>query len=180
MTSLQYIAGRVSALVKKYDTRDPFSICKSMDIHIRYKDLGYGIKAFYFYQSRIKNIVINNRVEQEFRRILCAHELGHAVLHGKLAAVRGFQEFNLFDSVVPTEYEANLFAAELLIDDGELKALLKGGETSFFALAQKLRVPAPLLDFKFRVLQSKGVPVTPPVYSRSDFLKDDVDGCFSS
>ena len=113
MTSLQYIAGRVSALVKKYDTRDPFSICKSMDIHIRYKDLGYGIKAFYFYQSRIKNIVLNNRVEQEFRRVLCAHELGHLFLHKKVNAI--FMDTHTFMNHNRFEKEANRFAIELLL-----------------------------------------------------------------
>ena len=49
-----------------------------MNIRIRYKDLGNSIKAFYFCQSRIKNIVINNRLNEAAQRILCAHELGHA------------------------------------------------------------------------------------------------------
>lgn len=48
------------------------------------------------------------------QRVLCAHELGHAVLHGKLAAMRGSRELELFDRTVPAEYEANLFPAELL------------------------------------------------------------------
>lgn len=117
MSTIQYIEQKVLSLVERYDTRDPFELCDAMDIRIRYMDLGNSIKAFYFYQSRIKNIVINIHADPHARHILCAHELGHSVLHGELAAMRGFQELELFDYLVPTEYEANLFAAELLIDD---------------------------------------------------------------
>lgn len=117
MSNIELIYEKVDLLAQKYDTRDPFKICESMDIHIHYKDLGTAIKAFYFYQSRIKNIVINSRSGSIVRRILCAHELGHAVLHGSLAAMRGFQEIELFDAIIPTEYEANIFAAELIIPD---------------------------------------------------------------
>ena len=156
MTNLPFICNKASEYIKKYDTRDPFEICDAMQIRICYKDLGHMIKAYYFYQSRIKNIVINSRVEEVVRNILCAHELGHAILHGELAAMRGFQEFELFDSIVPTEYEANLFAAELLIDDDDLLRLLNDNDKSFFSVAKELYVPAELLDFKFRILKNKG------------------------
>ena len=116
MTNVNYISNKVSYLVKKYGTRNPFKLCKELNIRISYKDLGYSIKAFYFYQSRIKNIVINSRIAKTVQNLLCAHELGHAILHENLATMRGFSELTLFDSVIPTEYEANLFAAELLIE----------------------------------------------------------------
>ncbi len=178
MVTMDYITGRVRALVKRYGTRDPFQLCEESGIRVRYKDLGKDIKAYFFCQSRIRNIVINQRTVDSVRRILCAHELGHGILHKELAAMRGFQELELFDSVAPAEYEANLFAAELLIEDDALLELLNDNEKSFFGVAQELSVPAELLDFKFRVLKNKGYRIESPYFSQADFLKKDLPGCF--
>ena len=177
MTQIEYICQNVNAIIKKHDTRNPFELCKNMNIRIHYKDLGTAIKAYYFCQSRIKNIVINSRAGTIVQRILCAHELGHSVLHGKLAAMRGFHELKLFDSLISTEYEANIFAAELIISDDDLLQLLNNRD-SFFDIARELYVPVELLDFKFRILKSKGAFISSPIISPSNFLKDDIPGCF--
>lgn len=174
MSNINFIYEKVDEITKKFNTRDPFAICNGMDIHIHYKDLGTALKAYYFYQSRIKNIVINSRSSMIVRRILCAHELGHAVLHDKLAAMRGFQELELFDTLVPTEYEANLFAAELIISDDEVLQLLNDTDKSFFSIAKELYIPAELLDFKFRVLKNKGLIIQSPYTAKSNFLKKDI------
>lgn len=174
MSNIDFIHKKVDILTRKFKTRDPFEICKSMDIHIHYTDLGNALKAYYFYQSRIKNIVINSRSGIIVRRILCAHELGHAVLHGKLAAMRGFHELELFDNLVPTEYEANLFAAELIISDDEILELMNDKDKSFFNIAKELYVPAELLDFKFRILKYKGLRIETPHIAQSNFLKNNI------
>lgn len=172
------ISEKIDALIRKYETRNPFELCDDLDIRIRYKDLGTAIKAYYFYQFRIKNIVLNTRSGRIVQKILCAHELGHALLHGELAAMRGFQELEMFDMTSRTEYEANLFAAELLIDDNELLELLNNSEKSFFGVAKELYVPAELLDFKFRILKSKGYHLEAPYIAQADFLKGNIPGCF--
>ena len=92
--------------------------------------------------------------------------------------MKGFQEFELYDAVLPAEHEANVFAAELLIKDNELLTLLNDSERSFFDVARELSVPAELLDFKFRVFKQKGYRVVPPYIASSGFLKDNIDGCF--
>ena len=171
MANMTYITQCAEALIKRYDTRDPFELCRELDIRIWYKDLGNDIQAYFFYQSRIKNIVINQHTSSISQKILCAHELGHGLLHKELAAMRGFHEATFFDSTSRAEYEANLFAAELLIDDNELLERLSGEEQSLFDLAKGLYVPAELLDFKFRILKSKGCQLEAPYIAQADFLK---------
>jgi Zn-dependent peptidase ImmA (M78 family) len=178
MGKISYIAEEVGRLVQKYNTCDPYKLCQAMGIKIRYKDCEYMLKAYFVVVSRIKSIVLNNRVSEDVARILVAHELGHAVLHRELAFLRGFQEFELFDMTSVTEYEANLFAAELLIEDEELLELLNDEDKSFFGIAGELCVPAELLDFKFRVLKNKGYHIEPPFLAQSDFLKKDLDGMY--
>ncbi len=176
MSNIKYIYRTVDQLIDKYDTRDPFKICKDSDIHLYYTDLGSALKAYYFYQSRIKNIVINSNAGSVVRRILCAHELGHATLHGKMASMKGFRELGLFDSLIPTEYEANLFAAELIISDEDLLNLLEESDGSLFSIASELYVPFELLDFKLKIMKTKGHNVNVPCISASDFLKRDITG----
>jgi Zn-dependent peptidase ImmA (M78 family) len=168
----------VDELTRKFDTRDPYELCRELGVCIRYKDLGQDIKAYYFYQSRIRNIIINTRVSEIVRRILVSHELGHDRLHKEIAMLKGFQEIELFNRATPAEFEANLFAAELLINDGELLKLLNDEDKTFFGVARELYVPAELLDFKFRVLKHKGYRIQAPYIANADFLKNEIDGCY--
>ena len=178
MSSIAYVSGVANSLTRKYDTRDPHRLCDELGVRIRYKDLGKDIKAYYFYQSRIRNIVVNNRISEPIQRILIAHELGHDRLHQEIAMLKGFQELEMFSMATPTEFEANIFAAELLIDDSALLELLNNEHASFFSAAKELHVPAALLDFKFRVLKRKGFRLEAPIIAQGDFLKNDIDGCF--
>lgn len=178
MPSLDYIAREAQALVRKYKTRNPYQICDELGIRIRLKDLGTDIKAYYFYQSRIRNIVLNHRVSETIRRILVAHELGHDRLHRDMAMLKGFQEVELFDAAQPAEYEANIFAAELLIDDNEILTLLNDDDKSFFGVAKELYVPAALLDFKFRVLKHKGYRIEAPYIAHGNFMRNEIEGCY--
>jgi Zn-dependent peptidase ImmA (M78 family) len=95
-----------------------------------------------------------------------------------MAMLKGFQEIELFDKTIPAEYEANIFAAELMIADSELLELLNDEDKSFFDVARVLCVPAPLLDFKFRVFKNKGYRIEAPYIANGDFLKNSIDGCF--
>ena len=101
---------------------------------------------------------------------LYSHELGHCVLHADSAASAPFHEVTLFDNTDHKEYEANIFAAELLLPDEQVLALLND-DLFFFDVAKKLCVPFEMLDFKFRVLKRKGYKVESPVVSQGDFLK---------
>jgi Zn-dependent peptidase ImmA (M78 family) len=92
--------------------------------------------------------------------------------------LKGFQEIELFDIARPAEYEANVFAAELLIDDNELLKLLNDDNMSFFDVARELYIPAALLDFKFRVLKHKGYRIEAPYIANGDFLRGEVEGCY--
>ncbi len=170
MAATNRIVAAVHELTCRASSRDPFKICEELDIRIRYHELG-SIKAYYFCQSRIKNIVINSSADDNLKKVLCAHELGHAVLHDRLVSHHAFHETSLFDSTTPTEYEANLFAAELLIGDEDI---IENKNSSFFHIASRLFVPKELVDFKCRIMKSRGYDINAPELSDSRFLKDDI------
>ena len=75
--------------------------------------------------------------------------------------------------IQPTaENEANMFSAELLLDDDEVLEQLE--ERSFFQAAQALYVPAALLDYKFRAMCEKGLLNRTMDYRHSKYLKEDL------
>ncbi len=174
--SIAYICQKVKQTAHKYRTSDPYQLCRDLHISLLLRPMGTkreSCKGFYLLQSRQQVIVINNDLLPELQRIILAHEIGHALLHRKAALKKAFSDFVLFDAASTLEYEANIFAAELLVNDHEILSLLNDDDTDIFAAASFFNLPPELLDFKLRILQHKGYKLaSPPLLARSDFLKD--------
>lgn len=172
---LKDIVTTVNRLKRKYRTRDPVKLCEQLGVRLEYIPMGkrdLDCKGFFVVIDRIRCIVINRDLDADTMRIVLFHELGHAVLHWRLAGrgVQPFSDFALFDATTATEYEANIFAAEYLMDtDDVLDALNE--DQSFFSAAASLGVPAELLDFKFRIMKRQNYAVQPPLEANSAFLK---------
>lgn len=175
MNNFNFICNETEKLIKKYDETDPFRLCKDMDIILNFYPMGNTsecCKGFFLSQSRIHSITINSDLSDDLQRIICAHELGHAVLHKDCGKINAFHDFGLYDSVNHFEYDANIFAAELLLSDEDVLNVLND-DLSFFQAAAKLYVPPEILDFKFRTLKWKGYKVIDtPLMSRGNFLKN--------
>ena len=77
-------------------------------------------------------------------RFVLAHELGHAVLHNDNGSKFFIDEYTCF-APGKFELEANKFAANLLINEKNLKDLL-GGDLS--SIASELEVPVQLVKIK--------------------------------
>ena len=119
-----------SKLISRYGTRDPFRICREKGIEVMFRDDFTGQKGAFSLMLNVPFIFINNKLSDEMKRIVCAHELGHAMLHRKLCQKRTNQtiyEYEIFDIRDSTEYEANIFAANLLIDENELNEYMSYG-----------------------------------------------------
>ncbi|KAF1083948.1 hypothetical protein SPSYN_02860 [Sporotomaculum syntrophicum] len=172
--SIEYISGQVTQIKQKYDQGDPYRLCRDLNILLLTEAMGSrprDCKGFFLYQARQPVITVNSDLAEELQRIILAHEIGHAVLHRKASKIRAFHDFALFDETSRYEYEANIFAADYLMDDNVVLDLLNE-DISFFGAASLLEVPAELLDFKFRVLKRKGYKVIdPPLQAQANFLK---------
>lgn len=168
------ICASVQALKRRFGVTDPVPLCQELGIKLLFQPLGTqpdAIKGFFLESKRIRTITVNSDLPLVLQRIIVAHELCHATNH-RASGIHAFHEVALFDQTTVMEKEANLFAAELLLDDDDVLEALNGDNT-FFAAAAVLRVPIELLDFKFRVMKWKGYKVTePPICTRSNFLRD--------
>ncbi len=76
---MDYISHLVASLCHRFGTRDPFQIAESLHIEILFHQLGDYLKGYFFYQSKVSIIIINSDLEEETQRMVCAHELGHAL-----------------------------------------------------------------------------------------------------
>ncbi len=112
---MNWIKAEVIKLLKKYKTNNPFEIASSMNIQVIHWDLHEEIKGFYKYDKRNKYIFINNNMEFSIQRFVCAHELGHAILHPR--SNTPFLREKTFFSKDKFEVEAHTFGVELLIQD---------------------------------------------------------------
>jgi len=121
------ISERAKALTMMYGTRDPFRIADELGINIMYTDALNRLKGMYRVIKRNRFIILNGKNSEQMSRIVCAHELGHDQLHREYAGTQALHEFVLYDMSTRREYEANVFAACLLLDDDEILELIKQG-----------------------------------------------------
>ena len=117
-------------LIRKYKTRNPFEIARNLGIEIIYADNLSRLKGMYRVIKRNRFIILNSSNSTSMNNIVCAHELGHDQLHREFAKSSPLQEFMLYDMTSRREYEANIFAANLLLDDKEVLDLIENGYDS--------------------------------------------------
>ncbi|EEK41997.1 MULTISPECIES: ImmA/IrrE family metallo-endopeptidase [Bacillus] len=101
-------------IAEKHQTTNPFEIASHKNISVMFENLGNTL-GFYSTYKRMKFIHINNQIDEITQRFVCAHELGHALLHPK--ANTPFLRNQTLFSVDRLEVEANTFAVELLLSD---------------------------------------------------------------
>ena len=105
----------VSKLIEKHRTNNPFKLAKRLNIEIIYDDLG-DIKGLFKKILRRKYIFINSTLSEFEKKIICAHELGHAYLHSSRELQFLIDKTTLIRSS-KLEYEANLFAHYLIFEN---------------------------------------------------------------
>ncbi|MCP0886967.1 ImmA/IrrE family metallo-endopeptidase [Ligilactobacillus sp. WILCCON 0076] len=97
-------------LAREYNTSNPFCICKNMGIPIEYINVDNPLgDTIYLDSSPV--ILLSNTIEEESKKyVVCAHELGHVVLHN------GIQNYYLLNRTTKRkmESEADRFANGLL------------------------------------------------------------------
>lgn len=108
------ISSKVKSLVRKYGTRNPFEIIKSMNVIVVFYPLE-GVKGFYQYFQRNNIIYIDERLSDHEKLFVCAHELGHMLMHKKANAI--FMDSRTQLNTDKYETEADQFAMNLLISD---------------------------------------------------------------
>lgn len=159
-----------SDLVKRCGTRDPFRIARELGIEVMFcSDLG-PLKGMYRVIKRNRFIFLNEDLSPRMQRIVCAHELGHDQLHRNLAKGNSLQEFMLYDMTTKPEYEANIVAAEILLDTNEVLEYIYQYEYTSEQIAFAMQTDINLVALKVAHLIETGYDLRRQEH-RSDFLK---------
>ncbi len=135
--------------VRQYGTRDPFTLAREMHIELLVRELG-TLKGFYKDVYGTPFIFLSRHLSRGEATLVCAHELGHHLLHRQFAAF-GFEEVSVFSPASRREYEANLFAAELLLDTKEVFDAARAGCTAT-QIAAALGADVRLVELKLAAM----------------------------
>jgi len=118
---MEYIEKKVKSLIIKHNTTDPIKLAESLGIVVVHEDLGNTL-GFYSKHFRFKFIHLNEKLGKEKLEFVCAHELGHAILHPD--SNTPFLKKNTLFSTDKIEMEANIFAMNLLFKEKDLNSQL--------------------------------------------------------
>ena len=109
----------VKSLIRKHKTRSPFEICNNLKINVVFSsELPNKVNGLYLNSSDYgKIILINSSLKMNKRDKVCAHELGHAILHSDINSINYHQNFD--GDLAEFEMEADMFSF-FLIDEIDL------------------------------------------------------------
>jgi Zn-dependent peptidase ImmA (M78 family) len=136
----------INRLAKKYDTRDPCELADYLGVVIIERPLGDKLGA-YMYIKKTKTIFINSSIDEALKKIVLAHELGHAILHKTQECY--FMKSNTLIVTSKFEWQANFFAANLLISDNLIDDYY--GYT-IDEISNTENIPVELLKLKFDLI----------------------------
>lgn len=166
---MKTIEDRVRALTARYHTRDPLELCQRMGIHLYIRPDFDRLLGMYAIVAGRRCIFLNGNLDEVQQSVVLAHEIGHDQLHRKEARTQGISEFTLFNMRQRPEYEANVFAAHLLIDETQIDQMGQEG-MDVVSIAATLETDINLVLIKLHEMKRKGFAVRVQDMPRADFL----------
>lgn len=128
---------------------NPIVIANKMGIRV-YASSSLGNLGGY-YDAEKKSIVINSDDSFVRQRFSIAHELGHCTLGHGSSPRDNSKEYNR-NNYVPKEYEANLFAAELLMPEDAIRVMVEQRNLCFSELCEKFGVSTDAIRIRLETL----------------------------
>lgn len=165
----EYLYEAGSRIVKRCGNRDPFAIAENLGIEVIYCNHFGPLKGMYRVVKLCRFIFINNALSERMQKIVCAHEIGHDQLHRHLAKGGAIREFMLYDMTIRPEYEANVVAADMLLDTEEILEYIYEDHYSVEQITKAMGTDQNLVALKIECLVNAGYEL-PKMAHRSDFL----------
>ena len=166
----EWCHNRARELVRQAGTRDMQQIARDLNIKVLYNDNFTNLLGMYFCKWRNRFIFLNSNLDDIWLNMVLAHEIGHDQLYRDLAKDAQLHEFELFRLNSRVEYEANAFAAHLLMDTDEVYAEIKDG-CDEFSLARKMNCNINLALVKLQEMAKLGYDIRPSSSGDSQFFR---------
>lgn len=162
---------KAKRIVLEAESRDPLRIAQDLGILVEYVDNLEELLGMYTYKWKTRIILLNSRMDECMTRMVAAHEIGHDILHRDIVkAGRSMQEFVLFNIRDNTEYEANAFAAHLLLDSDEVFEMAREGY-DIMQISRAMQVNVNLMLIKMQEMNKLGYDFRLPIAADSRFFK---------
>lgn len=158
-------------LIDQFRTRDVLQITKGLGIRVYFENRLTDLLGMYTIQWNHRIMILNPNMDDYLMQMVVAHEIGHDALHRNLAKAEGMREFVLFNLKDKTEYEANAFAAHLLLDNAEVYELARQGY-DVVQIAQTLNSNINLMLIKMQEMVKLGYNFTIPYAPDSRFFRN--------
>lgn len=155
LTELEQIASLAEETVRRHDSRNPFEIAQGEGIRVQSCPDFKNLKGMYKVILGERFVFLNGNMTRREAAEVLAHELGHDALHREMGENSIVQDEFILDMTLKPEYQANLFAANLLYEDGEIRSLLRQGYNAQ-EIARKMRGSVPFVELKILTLEKLG------------------------
>jgi Zn-dependent peptidase ImmA (M78 family) len=109
-------------LIKKYNTNNPFEICDYLNYIVIQTPLT-GVRGFYQFFEKNNIIYVDKDLDCHIKNFVCAHELGHSIMHKGTNEI--FMDTRTFLKTSIYERQADKFAVNFLYPDDSLFIDLK-------------------------------------------------------
>ena len=154
---------KANKLVESNGTRDTIKLAKSSGVEVIPVNCFNNLLGMYVYRWKHRAMFLNDRMDEYLTLMVAGHELGHDIYHRELAKGEGMRS--------STEYEANAFAAHLLIDTGECLEYARNGY-DVVQIAKAMNSEINLMLIKLQEMSRLGYNMRVPFEPKSDFFKN--------
>ena len=151
MNRILQIKSLADDLIRRHGTANPFELAAAMGVRVVSCPDFQNLEGMYKVILGERFVFLKGDLKRRRAKQILAHELGHDVLHREMGEDSIVQDSFLVDMTLKPEYEANLFAAQLLLPDGESLQLLKEGKSAR-ELAAIFKVEEALAELKIQIL----------------------------
>ncbi|MDD5923898.1 MAG: ImmA/IrrE family metallo-endopeptidase [Clostridia bacterium] len=146
---VERILDKVNSIIDYYGTRNPFELCEEMGIIVLKCDLPKSVNGIYTILHGQNTIILSSSLDDGIKRVVCSHELGHAILHNGLNCLD--LEKNTNFSMPFFEKEADMFAACLIIDDNEVKKNICNNTLELHDISSLFSIPEYYVKLRYEI-----------------------------
>lgn len=136
-------------IIKRHRTNNPFEICDNLNYLILYVPL-IGVRGFYQFYDNRNIIYIDCNLPDQVKKFVCAHELGHSLMHKDINAI--FLDTRTYLKTSIYERQANQFAINLLYPHD--KDFDEYRDYTISQTAKCLNVSEELVEYRLKEIRS--------------------------
>lgn len=151
----EYLHSTAEKLIRAFGD-SPFEIAEGIGIKVILNYEFSKLCGMYTVIKRRRIIILNGNMDSRRQKTVLAHEIGHDILHRHMAQNKVVHDVMVYDMSIKPEYEANMFASELLLRDADVLALLEKDGYSAEQAAAALDADINLMLIKLSSMQKRG------------------------